>query len=128
MDGITVPLDRPKVKRSASSQILLREWPKLHRACISTYFESRSFSVVDQDNRSPAGYMLHGAIAAARLYDDRFVHKPLPRETLDQVFAGELWYHFTRNRTFRRPQAALYQALLNLVIERPEKFWKESSR
>jgi len=121
MDGISLPPAPARVKRSASARILAQEWPQLFKACISTYFEYRSFSVVDDQRRSAAGYMLHGAIAAEKLYADKHPQRPLSRTMLDHCFACELWFHFRRNRTFNRPQAALYQSLLNLVLERPEK-------
>lgn len=68
--------------------------------------------------------MLSSILAMRDLAQERHGHRPLSNVQIDAAAAAELRYHHARGRTFTRPQAALYQALLRLVVERPERLFR----
>lgn len=105
----------------ASGKIIQKEFPQLREACCDTFWSPRFFHLVNEKLECPAGYVLAGALSAEKLYQDRFVHRPVSRACMDQVFSTEVYYHFRRGRKFTRPAAALWTCFHNLVVERPEK-------
>jgi len=111
-----------KPRPGSSAKLLATQWPLTYRACVETYFSRVNFVLVDSAGHCDAGYMLNAVIAMKQLYDDTHGHRPVVAGTVDLAAAREIRYHFTRGHKFSNAKAALYKCLLNLVVERPERF------
>lgn len=107
---------------SRSASILATEWPLTLAAGAETYWQNRSFALVMPDGTCTAGYLLAACLAMQQLYAEKHVHRPVTTSQMDRAAAREIRYQWSHGRRWRRPEAALYTSLLNLVVERPEKF------
>lgn len=89
-----------------------RNWTRTKRALERTYFADRTL---------PSAYLLCGLQEMYERCGDIIASKGIGFDSIDRAAANEVWYHHTRGRTFRRPEAALYACWQKLVQERPEK-------
>jgi len=114
-----MPDSPPRSRQEAQIQ---KAWPRAAKQLVSTYFRNEDWAVTTRDGRNNAGYMLW---ALARMETKvQFNHgaKQFTRDECDLAASREIYYQWTNNRHFQNTSAALATCLLNLAIERPEKF------
>ncbi len=106
----------------SAGKVLASSWPSTYRACVETYFARVNFVLVNSAGQCDAGYILAAVLAMQSKYQELHSHRPVSQGALDSAAAREIRYHWDRQHKFQRPTAALWKCLLNLVVERPERF------
>lgn len=112
---------------TASAQLvqLIAEWPEATTALLRTFHQQPGWDKTDTAHHNNAGLFLWGLRKYEAHALAEFAHRAPAHNELDSIAAHEIFYHWNRRSTFRRPVAALTKCIYNLVHERGEKFQRK---